>query len=191
MKIVFFDFDKSVVNALLQESNKYNNAIFKNVEFIHNDLTELVANYNNYILVSPANSFGSMGGGIDYYINYRVFKGIQKNVQTEINKRDNQFPESIIFDNMDTKDKSFLPVGECFIIPADSKNYLAVTPTMEYPRNVENTNNAYIAMSALLKQVDNVDAKYLLVPGFCSGIGSMKPQDMAEQMIKALVEHYS
>lgn len=191
MKIVFFDFDKRVVNALLQESNKYNNDIFKNVEFVHDDLTKLVENYNNYILVSPANSFGFMDGGIDYFINYRVFKDIQKDVQTEINKRDNKFAESINFNNMDTKDKPFLPVGECFIIPADSENYLAVVPTMEYPKMVGDTNNAYIAMSALLKQVDNVDAKYLLVPGFCSGVGDMKPQDMAEQMIKALVENYN
>jgi len=72
MKIVFFDFDDEVINALQKENEKYNNEKY-DIIFENKSLLEIKEKYmtdiNSVILVSPANSFGSMRGGIEYYIN--------------------------------------------------------------------------------------------------------------------------
>lgn len=194
MFYIFFDMDKNIINALLNEANKYSTQyphIFKNCLFLNDDICNITKQYTNYILVSPANSFGSMGGGIDYYINRFIFKDIQKEVMNVIKQSKNKFPENQYFDRMNVKDKPYLPVGESFIIKADTKNYLAVVPTMEYPKVVKDTQNAYVAMCSLMKTLKyHKHSKYVLIPGFCSGVGEMKSEIMAEQMIKALIENY-
>ena len=194
MKYIFFDNNKENIDALLNEANKYSLSypdLFKQCIFINEDILEIITNYNNFILVSPANSFGSMGGGLDFIINKYIFKDIQNDVMNIIKKNKNKFPYSYYFDGMNIKDRPYLPVGESFIIKADKKNYLAVVPTMEHPMIVEDTNNAYIAMNSLMKTLKNssIDYKYVLIPCFCSGVGNMKPEETARQMIKALIEN--
>ena len=77
MKIIFADTNKAVADAL---SEQYKGLDF-NVE-VHNDD---IFNYKADALVSPANSFGYMNGGIDLaYVKYFGF-GLQLRVQGYIN----------------------------------------------------------------------------------------------------------
>lgn len=197
LRFVFVDLEESVINALRNEVKKYvhtHSHIISSISFENGPIEEITKRYNRYIMVSPANSFGSMGGGIDYYINTFVFPNIQKEVQNVIRKRNNHFTESVLFDGFDTLGMPYVPVGDGFIIPVSfTKNHLAVIPTMEYPRIVKNTKNAYIAMKALMHCLKTYGTRKhaietVLIPGFCCLTGEMDVNVMAEQMIGAFME---
>lgn len=128
-------------------------------------------------IVSPANSYGFMDGGIDLaYRNFFGF-GIQNRLQAVI-KRD--------FDGC-------LPVGKAIVIPTlkESIPHMVAAPTMERPGNVAKSENAYIAMKAALEAVrlfnerSDTRIQKILVPGLCTGIGRMDPFMSARQMRKA------
>lgn len=195
MKYIFFDNNKENIDALLNEANKHSKQypeLFKECEFINSDILEIIEDYNYYILVSPANSFGSMGGGLDKIINKYIFKNIQDDIMNYIKKNCyNKFPYSYYFDGMNIKNKPYLPVGESFILKADKNNYIAVVPTMEHPMIVSDTNNAFVAMTSLINTIkqNNYNCKFVLIPCFCTGVGEMEPEQMALQMIKALIEN--
>lgn len=131
-------------------------------------------------VVSPANSYGFMDGGID--LAYRNFfgLGIQNRLQSVIQRDFN----------------GCLPVGKAIIIPTlkESILHMVAAPTMERPHNVVKTDNAYIAMKAALEAVrlfiERSDApiKKILVPGLCTGIGRMDPFVSAKQMRTAFDE---
>ena len=52
-----------------------------NIKILEGDLTEVSCD----AIVSPANSFGFMDGGVDYAISMRLGWGLQKDLQNEIN----------------------------------------------------------------------------------------------------------
>jgi O-acetyl-ADP-ribose deacetylase (regulator of RNase III) len=188
MKIVFFDFDDEVINALQKENEKYNNEKY-DIIFENKSLLEIQEKYmtdiNSVILVSPANSFGSMRGGIDYYINKYVFPNVEKLVQNEIEKTDYIYNENCFFDKKQWKNKKYLPVGKSLMIKYNN-HYLAVVPTMEYPKDINNTNNVELAMKSLLEMIKDYNVDYLLISGLGSGIGGLDYDIMAKQMLEAL-----
>lgn len=134
-------------------------------------------------IVSPANSYGFMDGGID--LAYRNFfgLGLQNRLQAVIQRNFN----------------GCLPVGQAIIIPTlkESIPHMVAAPTMERPHNVAKTDNAYIAMKAALQAVRDFNARSdtpiqkILVPGLCTGIGRMDPFVSAKQMRRAFDEIYA
>ena len=140
---------------------------------------------NSVILVSPANSFGSMRGGIDYYINKYVFPNVEKLVQNEIGKMNYIYNKNCFFDKKQWKNKKYLPVGKSLMIKYNN-HYLAVVPTMEYPKDINNTNNVELAMKSLLEMIKDYNVDYLLIPGLGSGIGGLEYDIMAKQMLEAI-----
>ncbi len=132
-------------------------------------------------IVSPANSFGTMGAGIDRL--YRNYFGpsIEERVQKEI------------------KDSSGgkLPIGQALIVSTNNSHipFLIVSPTMETPRDIRGTDNVYKAMSAVLTAVSGYNSLYdkpiiksVLVPGMGTGYGRMDPFESASQMWRAVQE---
>lgn len=133
-------------------------------------------------IVSPANSYGYMDGGID--LQYRNFFGlkIQRKVQEAIKE----------------KSGGRLPVGEALIVPTCHHKIprLIVAPTMETPRNISKTNNVYLAMKAVLektllynernKNYSQRRIREILVPSLGTGVGRMEYFTAAEQMKKAI-----
>ncbi|MFN0201232.1 MAG: macro domain-containing protein [Bacteroidia bacterium] len=116
-------------------------------------------------LVSPANSFGDMGGGldkaIDDYFSGKVQANVQRYIQTE------HFGE--------------LPVGIASVLFMDNEEYpyLIVAPTMRIPGNVGKTINAYLAMRAIWvavikhNRLSSRKIKHILLPSLCTGVGGM------------------
>src|SRR5262249_45896548 len=90
-------------------------------------------------IVSPANSYGYMDGGIDLAYRNHFGLGIQNRLQAYLQKVHN----------------GFLPVGEAVIIQTmnDRIPLMIAAPTMERPTDVSLTQNAYIAMLAILRRV--------------------------------------
>ena len=143
------------------------------VEIIHSNIFQIEAD----ALVSPANSFGFMDGGLDYHISEFYHWTIQEKVQNII--REQYYGE--------------LPVGQAIIVETgtDKFPYLISAPTMPVPLNVAKTNNAYLAMRAILhetikfNQTHAVPIKSIVIPGLAGATGRMPLARIAFQMRKA------
>jgi O-acetyl-ADP-ribose deacetylase (regulator of RNase III) len=124
-------------------------------------------------LVSPANSFGDMDGGLDRAIDDFFGGAAQPRVKQWL--ADHFFGE--------------LPVGMAAVVPTDDRRfpYLICAPTMRIPSTVTTTLNAYLAMRAVLVAVlrpatPGTAIRSLAVPGLCTGVGGMPCAVAAEQM---------
>lgn len=140
------------------------------IEVIEGDLFDQSAD----AMVSPANSFGIMDGGIDAAIRGALGGRIEHDVQSAIVARHH----------------GELPVGAAEIVETHHERWpwLVVAPTMRVPENVAQTLNAYLAFRAALLAVTSHNRsaarpiRSLLVPGLCTGIGGMDTRRCAAQM---------
>jgi O-acetyl-ADP-ribose deacetylase (regulator of RNase III) len=138
---------------------------YESVRVAHGSIFEIEAN----ALVSPANGFGFMDGGLDAKLRAYFGHAIEDKVRHRIT----------------TEFHGELPVGLATIVESGHAQYpyLVCAPTMRYPADVSRTINAYLAMKALL----SVAVAYplplrLAVPGLCSSTGGMPPGQVARQM---------
>ena len=129
-------------------------------------------------IVSPANCFGIMDGGLDLAIRNEL--GFQ--VETDIQK--------VILN----KYHGEMPIGCAEIINTNHGrwSYMISAPTMRIPENVAFTLNAYIAFRAILIAINSFNEKNSELPikslvcsGLGTGIGSMEPTKCAAQMRSA------
>lgn len=126
-------------------------------------------------MVSAANSFGLMDGGVDLAIISFFGKNVEKRIQSHI--LENYCGEQ--------------PVGTSFIIPTHKKKhpYIAHTPTMRIPQPIADTENVYFAMKAMLQAIwkfnqENPAGKIrkILCPGLGTATGKMPFKEAARQM---------
>ena len=125
-------------------------------------------------IVSPANSFGFMDGGIDLAYSYRFGWQIQEQLQELLR----------------TEHDGELPVGDAVIIETGDADYryLVSAPTMRMPMIVSNTVNAYLAFRATLRAVREHNwrsedkIRSVLCPGLATATGAMSPEVCARQM---------
>ncbi len=125
-------------------------------------------------IVSPANSFGYMDGGLD--LKYSQFFG------WDLEKR----LRSYLLQEYDGE----LPVGEAVIIPTHHPDipFLISAPTMRVPMNVAETVHAYLAFRAVIREVKRYNQHYpgsiktVTSPAFCTGEGRMPFERCARQM---------
>ena len=125
-------------------------------------------------LVSPANSFGRMDGGLDAQIIEFLGEDVEAEVQRVIRER---------YDG-----ELIVGLAEVVLTLAPQFPYLVVAPTMRVPQNVSRTVNAYLAFRAALRSVLAFNALHgdpiqtLLVPGLATSNGFMPPLRAARQM---------
>lgn len=125
-------------------------------------------------IVSPANSFGYMDGGIDLIYSRVLGRHLEGELQAHL--RDRHFGE--------------LPVGQAVILPTGHRSipYLVSAPTMRVPMGIGRTANVYLAfraaLIAILRHNESSAPKIrsLLVPGLGTGVGDMPPERAARQM---------
>jgi O-acetyl-ADP-ribose deacetylase (regulator of RNase III) len=125
-------------------------------------------------IVSPANSFGYMDGGIDLV--YSRFFGWELEANLRELLVDQHYGE--------------LPVGQAVILPTGHASIplLVSAPTMRVPASISRTVNVYLAFRAALiavKQHNESNARpiaSLLVPGLGTGVGEVPPERAARQM---------
>lgn len=140
------------------------------VEVGHGDIFEATAD----ALVSPANSFGYMDGGIDAVYLARFGTGLQWRLQEHL--REHHGGE--------------LAVGEAVVVAtiAPDLPWLICAPTMRVPGPVPHTLNAYLAFRAALRAAlahtrsGAGRIASVLSPGLASAIGAMPPDRVARQM---------
>jgi O-acetyl-ADP-ribose deacetylase (regulator of RNase III) len=128
-------------------------------------------------IVSPANSFGFMDGGIDALYSYQFGEGLQQRLRAVI-ERD--------FDGE-------LPIGVAVVVPTLHPDipWCISAPTMRVPRSVADTTHAYQAFRAALRAAVAHNASGLprigsiLCPGLATAIGQMPVARCARQMRRA------
>jgi len=138
-----------------------------------------------HAIVSPANSFGYMDGGIDLV--YSHYFGWELEESLKVLLLEQHFGE--------------LPVGQAVILPTkhDRIPYLVSAPTMRVPSSISRTTNVYLAFRAALIAVarhnatSQVPIESILVPGLGTGVGEVPPRRAAHQMklaYDAIVHEY-
>jgi O-acetyl-ADP-ribose deacetylase (regulator of RNase III) len=140
------------------------------VEVLVGDLLDLDCD----ALVSPANSFGDMSGGVDQRID-RFYEGAAQRAAME---------------RIASRFHGELPVGMAGLIEMGTRRFpfLIIAPTMRVPSRVHGTINAYLSMRAALIAIHdyNRDAhrpiRSVAAPGLCTGVGGMPPEEAAQQM---------
>jgi len=145
----------------------------ENVEIIDGDILSQQAD----AIVSPANSFGYMDGGLD--LKYSQHFGWELEDKLRAVLEEQYFGE--------------IPVGQSIIIKIDNDTvkYLICAPTMRVPMNVANTANAYLAFKGILQAVQVFNKKYpnsiqsIVCPGLATGEGKMPAERCALQMREA------
>lgn len=132
------------------------------------DILELADN----TIVSPANSYGYMDGGIDLlYTNHFGLKP-----QTEIQKL------------ISMREEGFLPVGSAVLVETGDNKipYMISAPTMFTPGPVS-ASNVFFAMSAIL-QIAHKNQEVIskvFCPGLATGTGRVAYNIAAKEMASA------
>jgi O-acetyl-ADP-ribose deacetylase (regulator of RNase III) len=142
-------------------------ALFPEVSVVCGNILSLAHN----AIVSPANSYGYMDGGIDeLYVQYFGIQ-IQDRVQDAISRRQ----------------EGYLPVGASLVVKTGHPKipYLVVSPTMIIPEPVP-PSNCFFAMAATLSTVSRIAAiTHLFCPGLATGTGQVPFDAAAEEMANA------
>lgn len=128
-------------------------------------------------IVSPANSFGYMDGGLDLQYSQHFGWDLEKKLRKHLE------------DEFDGE----LPVGQATIIPTNRNDikYLISAPTMRVPMDVSKTVNCFLAFRAILKSIHDFNKtnknqiQSVLCPGLGTGEGRMPPERAARQMYAA------
>jgi O-acetyl-ADP-ribose deacetylase (regulator of RNase III) len=167
-KLILVDINIDLCNAWEKAFANFEEVVVVNDSFQH------IKEFD--CMVSPANSFGLMDGGIDAAIINFFGKELEYAVQ------------DYIIDNYQGEQ----PVGTSFIIETldEFHPYLAHTPTMRIPSMISHTENVYYAMKAMLSAVRNfniIDPKIrtVLCPGLGTATGRVQPEMAAQQMLLA------
>lgn len=128
-------------------------------------------------MVSPANSFGIMDGGLDLAIRDRLGFEAQEAAQRVILERHH----------------GELAVGSAEVVSTGHSEWphLVVAPTMRVPESVARTAHAYLGFRAALLAVARFNAgggaiRSMVCPGLGTGIGAMDYERCAVQMRMAL-----
>ncbi|MEB3217952.1 MAG: macro domain-containing protein [Nostocales cyanobacterium 94392] len=161
-------------NSLLTEAFQQHFNDFPNVEIVNNYF-EWLPVFD--CLVSPANSFGIMDGGMDA----AIIKFFGSKLQDKVQQR-------ILTDYLGEQ-----PVGTSMIVETGNLKhpFLAHTPTMRVPMSIAGTDVPYVAMWAMLlavrrhNQLSEHQINTVACPGLGTGIGRVPYHEAARQMALA------
>lgn len=169
MKFYFTDINSKLTDAWSKVFEGIDNVIVTN---------DSIFNLSCDAIVSPANSFGFMNGGIDFSISKNLGWHIEKKLQKLI--REKYFGE--------------LLVGQSAIVETDHKQfkYLISDPTMRTPMTILRSPNIYLAAKAIFsllkegkfenRELIRNKIKTIAIPGLGMGMGNVPPLLCARQM---------
>jgi O-acetyl-ADP-ribose deacetylase (regulator of RNase III) len=173
MKLIFCDLNAQMIKA-------WNKSFSEDpiITIHHGSIFEI----NSDAIVSPANSFGFMDGGLDLQISNFFGWHVQERLQEIIKK----------------KHYGELLVGCAEIVETDHKKipYIISAPTMRVPMILKESVNVYLATRAVLLLVKygtfsngsliREKVKKLAIPGMGTGVGRFSYEICALQMKKAV-----
>jgi O-acetyl-ADP-ribose deacetylase (regulator of RNase III) len=169
MKLILVDISREMCVAWREAFGD-----FSEVEVVQSDFRNLPT---FDCMVSPANSFGLMDGGVDAVITRFFGEELMHRVQKRI------------IDEW----RGEQPVGTSMIVETEHPRhpYLAHTPTMRVPMTIARTDNVYKAMWAMLLAVhhhnraEDQKIEVIACPGLGTGVGHVPYRQAARQMALA------
>jgi len=167
-KFILADRHQALVEAWQREFGKYTN-----FEFYCGDVFDKKAD----IIVSPANSFGIMDGGIDLKYSQMMGWHVQETLQKKIEKD---------FDGE-------LLVGQSCLVPTNFAQFpnMLSAPTMRVPMFLRGTPNVYLASKAIFLAVKKIENEVTcLIPGLGTGCGAVVYEIAAQKMRMAYEDFY-
>jgi O-acetyl-ADP-ribose deacetylase (regulator of RNase III) len=162
MKLVLVDKEPALVDYWKKEF-----AVYPEVDIVCGDIISLAQN----AIVSPANSYGLMDGGIDLL--YLQYFGIQI--------------QDCVRDAISKRQEGYLPVGASIVVNTGHPKiqYLVVSPTMLVPEEVP-AGNCFFAMNAALRAASSIAGiTHLYCPGLGTGVGRIPFDEAAIEMRNA------
>lgn len=168
-KLILVDPIREITDALNFQFEEY-----PQVEVVNNYFEKLPA---FDCMVSAANSFGLMDGGVDLAISRFFGWDLMNKVQARI--IDEYFGEQ--------------PVGTSMLVETGHPDhpFIAHTPTMRVPMEISRTDNVYLAMSAILREVTLHNQRQaqkiniVACPGLGTMTGMVPAREAARQMALA------
>lgn len=166
MNLILIDRNLEMINAW----SKYFR--IDNVEIIQGDITNIEVD----AIVSPANSFGYMYGGLDKQLSVLFGDQVVSKIQSDI--KSTSFGELLI--------------GQAIVNETNNRKvpYVISAPTVRVPGlDVGNSIHAYLAARAVFSlalQTERI--KSIAITGLCTGIGNMDRAVCAYQMHQAYKE---
>ncbi len=147
---------------------------------IKNGRIESIKDLQYDVVISPANSFGELQGGIDmaYYINLGR-NDLQEYIYNIIKTN---YHGEILIGQYCIVNLQKMQMQKFKEIRYTKPNYLVLAPTMTVPMNLVNSRNAYYYMYAVLSCMDvlleKTAMRTVMCPVPCIGVGEM-PLPMA------------
>jgi len=134
------------------------------VEVSHRSVLDQPAN----AVVSPANSFGFMDGGVDWA--YLQFFGMELQTRVQMVIRLQKFQE--------------LLVGSAVVVPTyhESIPFLIVAPTMRVPKIITDPADIMLATRAAVRVATDFRFDHIVMPGMGTGCGQVRPEIAARAM---------
>lgn len=169
LKVIFVDTNPEVVHSLQLKFLRHRLPL--SFQFFVGNILEHSAD----AIVSPANSFGFMDGGIDLAYLKFFGKRIQENLQQKIQELGGE-----------------LLVGQ--VLPINTGNaaipIMLSAPTMRVPTNLSGTINVYLAMRGILRflSAGQMHLDSILIPGLGTGSGCLSPLVAAHQIYQAFID---
>ena len=176
MNIIIFD----ITNKFIKEAKRLEKY---GITVIESSVEDLIKKHHIDAVVSPANSFGFMNGGIDK-VYMKLFNGIESIVQNRI------MQIGIHKNNYRSK---YLPVGSA--ITVQTKNnlcpFLISAPTMTMPGNIKGTNNILLCFTAILYLAYKNPTMIIACPGLGTGVGGLSSKESIDQIEYVIKNHTS
>jgi len=162
MNLTLVDLEPELVSCWKEEFGS-----FPEVEILCDNIVAVAQN----AIVSPANSYGFMDGGIDAI--YLDYFGIE--IQTRV------------LDAISRRREGYLPVGSSVVVRINDPKiqYLVVAPTMLMPERIPAA-NCFFALSAALHAASAIPGiTHLYCPGLGTGVGGVPFEIAALEMANA------
>ncbi|CAG8469910.1 337_t:CDS:2 [Gigaspora margarita] len=205
-KVFLVDITRELVQAWTDELKKLPTKVLTDdptqclkVQIHHGTFQNLLKTNQAECLVSPANSFGLMDGGIDYYIS-EYYGGVDELIP-------------VVQKSLDFEWCGEQNVGTCLLVDVrelatkikNSSNqkgsfpgYIAHCPTMRIPKVLDNDDLVYRCTWAMLTAIKKHNVKALeegskhqrinavVCAGFGTGVGGLSEELCAKQMMLAI-----
>ncbi|KAF8165722.1 macro domain-like protein [Crassisporium funariophilum] len=197
IKFFFLDPSNSLTEAW-QSAFEQHGLTQHNFAIINSTLQDLPEDLRTYdCIVSPANSYGRLDGGFDYYLSEALAPPDDHDAPTRIT-------QNVLY----SKWKGFAPPGTCTLIPLKNTpcfpnphacRFIALVPTMRIPEKVIwNREIVYNCMWSLLATLTahnesseggasgDEGISTVLMTGLATGVGEVSAERCAHQMALAI-----
>lgn len=164
------------MSLLRLEIHDTDDAVIRALAFVFSDLDRVKVHVQPIAepgfcadaVVSPANSFGFMDGGVDLIYSQRFGWHVQDSLQGIIKQK---YDGELLVGQA----QAVLTRDEC--IP-----WLIAAPTMRVPQRITDPVAIRLAMRAALRAADEAGCEHVVSPGMGTGTGRVPPEVAALQM---------